>query len=398
MAAKTWLPEIAFVFACAFPLAGCENLSFEQLVKPGGLSGLPSQLAAQQGKARENPPAPSVRVHAMRDPRLTKDVAATLEFQGRDKNFPVVRENAMGWLQETGTFQGGRLVDRDLRDFASSNFREPAVGERPLVVLAAEIDDVDIRQSMVGDDISTTLCVKFEMAKEDGAGRGLSWKITASATAKGTDAVGVPVSFRNALRDVMADFRKRWEDDGAAERIAGWACETAPAAADAAEPPALQSLVFKKNGNAQLGRCTVVCNGYEGFRTMHWANANIFEACKTKFPGIDSERLRVLHDEDRYDDESKVWTIDFRAFARAEKVLLFDKATGVGEIIGDLGLLEMDAEEASEVLKDFVLKAMESHAGAVTSSRKKVEALVRFDDFTTDPNYNLVTIRFRLVK
>ena len=105
----------------------------------------------------------------------------------------------------------------------------------------------------------------------------------------------------------------------------------------------------------------------------------------------------MVYDDERYDEAAGTWEFSFRCFPRSERVLDFNPFTEMGTVIGDLGLMKMNAEEASEVLKSYVFEEMRSHSGIVTSEhRKKQESYVRFDGMRTDAAYNLLIIDFHL--
>ena len=113
--------------------------------------------------------------------------------------------------------------------------------------------------------------------------------------------------------------------------------------------------------------------------------------------GIEPERVRVVYDEELFDEQSKEWRFAFRTFARTEMALSYDPVTLEGVITGDIELMSAGSfENAAEILKKYVKKEMESHGWLVKNLSPQHEVGIRFYDFNTDKTYNLITIKFKL--
>lgn len=293
------------------------------------------------------------------------------------------------------SFPGGAILEREFGKVLAANFRAPVGGEAPVAELGVRIAWVKASQPSDSKPVTVSMRINIEVAKADGRESAWSKGIDATATAAWKNRSQVPDAFYGALSDAIVQFLAEWDRSGGPDTVARWAGEAGPGVV----PPKLRAIAWEAGtgrGGVQRGRCVVACNGFEGFRAKHWANAQIAEACRTKLGNIEPERVRVVYDAEDYAEEPGMWTFSFRCFPRSERVLDYDAATGTGTVIGDLGLMKMKPEDAAEELKAYVLEEMRSHGGIVTSENRKTEAYVRFDGMRTDAAYNLIQIDFHL--
>jgi hypothetical protein len=381
--------------------AGCASVN--AVFQPGGIQGQ-ARPGHGQIKLQEKACPPMAESHGTATAYRTMDAPVLLDVKDRNMDFSVIV--ILSGLLDTpnipGTFAGGKIVQREFGRFVEGNFRFPSVGEEPAAKLSVSLHAVENIQ-MTGKDMETSLRLHVEVAKPDGATPVYSQTFIASASAPWNDRTLVPDSFYLALFEAISKFKEDWDRSDGPGAVERWAKGAAPGAT----PPELRAIDWEPRGRengVQRGRCTVACNGWEPFRTKHWANAQIAVACRTKLGNIEPERVRVVYPDgigekgEAFDPASGMWTFSFRCFARSEMVLDFNSATGTGVVIGDLGLMNTDAEKAAPLLRKYVHEEMDSHAGMVTGKRPGTEARLRFDDFTTDPTYNLVSITFRLLR
>lgn len=389
--AKTASALIAILLV-AWLAGGCVGLG-----EQGWLSGLTD---AQEGQRILEEPAfpPVAESYAAADAHRTMGAPVQLNVPDQKANFNVnsVRSDLFAAPYVVAAFPGGGIVAREFGKVLEANFRKPVGGEAPVAEMAVRIVSVATGQPSDKKPVTSSLRLKVEVMKADGKETAYSKSIDASATAPWKNRSQVPEAFYTALFDAIGQFTADWEQSGGLDAVARWAGDAGPGVV----PAQLREIAWEAGtgkGSVQRGRCTVACNGFEGFRAKHWANAQIAEACRTKLGNIEPERVRVVYDDERYDEEKGTWEFAFRCFARSERVLDFNPVTEMGTVIGDLGLMKMKAEEASEVLKAYVFEEMRSHSGIVTSEhRKKHEAYVRFDGMRTDAAYNLLIIDFHL--
>lgn len=382
------------LLAAALLAGGCAGLN--EAFAPGGFSGI---MTPKTGENTLKEPAfpPEAESYAAENAYRTMPIPVRLNVPDRALNFLVggVMSDLLGTPCTLANFAGGRIVEREFGKVLAANFREPVEGEAPVAELAVRVATVAISQKSPAAPMSASLKINVEVVKPDGSEKAYSDSIETSAVEAWTNRSLIPDAFYRALSATIARFLDGWDRSGGPDAVARWADDATPGVV----PPELHAIEWVPctgRGGVLRGQCTIECNGWEGFRTKHWANAQIAVACRTKLGNIEQGRVRVVYDEENYNDARGVWTFAFRCFARSEKVLEFNAATGYGSVIGDLGLMKMNPEEAAETLKSYVLEEMGSHGGIVTKGHPKTEAYVRFDDYRTDGTYGLITIDFHL--
>lgn len=390
---------LAFFILLALLLAGgCAGMN--EAFGPGGLSGITAPKAGQRLLAEPAVP-PSAATYAAANAYQTLAVPVRLKVPDRNLNFTVnsVKANLLASPYVVATFAGGEIVGREFEKVLEANFREPIAGEAPVAELAVRIAMVMVSQESDRAPMNANLRVDIEVAKPGGSEIAYSKSIDSSAIGPWTNRSQIPGAFYQALSGAIAQFLDDWEQSGGPDAVARWAGNAEPRAVSA------ELLAFKwepttGQGGIHRGRCTIACNGWEKFRAKHWAEAQIAVACRTKLGNIEAERLRVMYDsvEKDYDKEAGTWTFAFRCFARCERVLDYNAATGIGTVIGDLGLMKMPPKDAADALKAYVHNEMDSHAGMVSSAHRRTDARLRFDDYRTDQTYNLIIIDFHMLR
>ena len=296
----------------------------------------------------------------------------------------------LGNARTVANFYAGKIIAEAFRKIADANFSSPGGNIPACAKFSVSIDRVS--EKIVSSNITSYVEVSVKLEKSNTKEIAYSKSFESSKISAWDSSSGkTPQSFYMALNDILDQFLADWEQSAGCAKLEEWA-----GVGKTVKPPELGSLEFTEQDSVYLGRCIVLCNTYEPFRAKAWADTQISVECRRKL-GIEPERVRIVYDTDTYDPNSKTWTLEFRTFARTEKVLSFNKNTRHGFVTGDLGLMNLPAEEAASELRKFVTKEMNSYVGVVTSEVEGAEAFVRFDDFTTDKLYNLITIKFRLV-
>lgn len=322
----------------------------------------------------------------------SQSMPVALAFPDGGSVCTVTREDWLGDSVGDAAFPGGAIVEREFRKVAAAYFSPVSGDDVPAAVFTVGMTRSSVRQTPGGT--SATIGVRIEIKKSGGRGVCYSETFEETAVATWPDRRIVPEAFYLALEAVVSDFSRSWESDSAAvSTLRKWRDELNPGA----EPPELETIAWEQEDDVWKGECEVACNGYEGFEARSWATSQLASLCRAKLGGIEQERVRVVYDEMDYDRQTKRWRFSFRTFARTRIVLTYDRISRRGAVTGDMELMNMGAEAASEELKRFVQNEMDSRAGKVTREKPKGDAEIRFDDFETDSDYNLVTIRFRLL-
>ena len=325
----------------------------------------------------------------------TASITVSFKMIDSDTLCTVTRMNAIGENVVEAVFRSGDIAKREFKKIVQSNFHIAAENETPVAVVSVGVERTTAREGGRRGCVDSALTVRVAVANADGSETCYSKAFDGSANEAWDDRAMVPLAFYRALEAVVASFVKDWNDAGPVSRVLDWERSAKPQVM----PPSLKSMEWLLSDDVWVGVCEVKCNGYEGLDAKAWANAHIAVACRTKLGGIEPERIRVVYDEEIFDEKSKEWRFVFRTFARTEMALSYDPMTRHGVITGDLELMSAGSvENAAEILKKYVRKEMESHGRLVKDLSQQHEVGIRFDDFDTDKTYNLITIKFRLVQ
>ena len=325
----------------------------------------------------------------------TAVVPVSFKMIGKNTSCAVTRMNAIGEMVSEAVFFSGEIVAREFERVVRSNFHIAAENETADAMFTVDIERSTARVSKGGDSVDATLSVRVTITGVDGSEPCYANVFDCNAHDIWCDRNAVPTAFYRTLETVIAAFVDDLDSSGAVSRIVRLHRKANPEY----EQPSLQKIVWSRSGDAWVGVCEVKCNGREGFDAKAWANTHIAVACRIKLGNIEPERVRVVYDEEDFDERSGEWRFVFRTFPRMKMALSYDSITMQGVITGDLELMSAGTvERASEMLKEYVVRKMESHGRMVTELSQRHEVGLRFDDFNTDKTYNLITIRFRLVQ
>lgn len=325
----------------------------------------------------------------------TASIPVLFRMIGRDSSCAVTRMNAIGENVVEAVFSSGNIVERQFKKVVQTNFHIAAESETPVAVVSVDVVGVTARELKRRGCVEASLTVRIAVASADGSETSYTKVFDGRASEAWDDRTMVPMAFYRALEAVVTSFVEDWNAAGPVSRVLSWKrLEEARVI-----PPSLKSMNWSQSNDIWFGVCEVKCNGYEGLDAKAWANMHIAIACRTKLGGIEPERVRVVYDEETFDDQSGEWRFVFRTFARTKMALSYDPMTRQGVVTGDLELMSMDSfESASKELKKCVQREMESHGRMVKDLSRRHEVGIRFDDFDTDKTYNLITIKFRLVQ
>ena len=344
------------------------------------------------GVRREPSPVPSFRYATPALQSVLHGTPVAIDYTDCVEMAIINERGTFGAREFAGTFPLRKIAVREFGRFIDENMRSPMEGETEKLVLK-----IYSKRILVEQKWSKSLCeLDFDVQLVDAAGEGSRPYFRTSVHGewngvhKGDDTVPGPVY--RAVSAVVTSFAKALASDKAAMRRLALVARPD----DRTKPPSLKSLVFAAGGRGVVsGSCEVECNGWDGFDADKWARGQINSSCSMKL-GIEPERIRVVYGSDVYDSEKKLWSYKFRAFARAPIVLDYDPVTRNGVCIGDLGLLQLPAQEASRRMKDFVIEEMRTRGGAVKSSAGDKGVPVRFLDVKTDLVDNLLQMAFSL--
>lgn len=323
----------------------------------------------------------------------TASIPVSFKMIGRDTSCAVTRMNSIGENVVEAVFHSGDIVAREFKKVVQSNFHVAAENETPVAVVSVGVEGTTAREQKGRGRVDSTLTVRVEVAKADGSEKCYSKVFRGEVDEAWDDRTTVPLAFYRALETVVALFVKDWDDGGYASRILKWKRSTEPRV----EPPSLKSMDWSQSDDVWFGVCEIKCNGYEGLDAKLWANTHIAVACRTKLGDIEPERVRIVYDDEVFNDQSMEWRFAFRTFARTKMALSYDPVNNEGVITGDLELMNMDSPEcAAKELKKYVKSEMESHGRLVKDLSQRHEIPIRFYDFDTNKTYNLITIKFKL--
>lgn len=341
---------------------------------------------------REPVPVPFKARGATACASRTASVPVSFRMTGADTSCAVTRMNAIGENVVEAVFRSGGIVAREFKKVVQSNFHVAAENETPVAEFCVSVEGATARERKDGGSVESSVIVRVVVARADGSETCYSKVFDGRAHEAWNDRDEVPLAFYGALENAVASFVKDWDAARPVSRILRWKNSTEPQVA----PPSLKSISWSQSGDVWCGKCEVKCNGYEGLDAKSWANTHIGVACRTKLGGIETERVRVVYDEELFDEQSKEWRFAFRTFARTEMALSYDPVTLEGVITGDLELMSAGSfEAAARILKSYVLREMESHGRLVKNLSPHHDASIRFYDFNTDKTYNLITIKFK---
>ena len=343
----------------------------------------------------EHSPVPCCPRYSAAISSRTLSVPVAFRMADVDTLCVVKRTDWLGDAVGEAVFPAGKIIAREFGKVVKANFHVVSGDEVPVAVFSVSIDRATAKV-IDGGNVESTVCVHVEVTSNDGSKRCYANTFEKTASARWENRNLVPLAVYRAIELTVNGVMSDWETrDSAIASLLKWKSDAAPQIV----PPSLKSIEWTQVDDVWTGVCEVKCNGYEGFDAKSWANARIAVACRTKLGNIEPERVRVVYDDELFDEQSKKWMFAFRTFARTKMALSYDPMTRHGAITGDLELIAASSpEQAAELLKEYVFAEMESHGRLVKDTTKRHKGGVRFDDFETDKTYNLITIKFRLVQ
>ena len=343
----------------------------------------------------EHSPAPCCPRYSASASSRTLSVPMAFKMADVDTLCAVKRTDWLGDAVGEAVFPAGKMIAREFGKVVKANFHLVSGDEVPVAVFSVAIDRATAK-IIEGGNVESTVGVHVEIMSNDGSKRCYKKAFEKTARGRWENRDLVPLAVYQAMELTVNDVVSDWETcDSAIASLFKWKGDAAPQIV----PPSLKSIEWAQENDIWTGVCEVKCNGYEGFDAKSWANSHIAVACRTKLGNIEPERVRVVYDEERFDEHSQKWMFTFRTFARTKMSLSYDPMTRHGAITGDLELIAAASpEQAVEAMKKYVFAEMESHGRLVKDPEKRYRSGIRFDDFETDGVYNLITIRFRLVQ
>jgi len=344
------------------------------------------------GLRREPASPPTFRYANPKLQAVAHDIPVVVDYADCVEMAMVTDVGMLGGRDFIGTFPLRHIALREFGRFIDENMRQPMEGEPEKLVLKIYSKRILVEQK--GKKSHAEMIFDIQLIDPHSADTRPYFRDSFRGEWNGfhEDEEVVPDSVYQAVGKIVADFASGLVKDRTAMRRLSLLARPD----DRVAPPTLKSIAFDPLRNGIVsGRCQVECNGWDGFDADKWARAQIHSSCQMKL-GIEPERLRVVYSKDVYSSQSKSWSYDFRAFARAPMVVDYDPVSRTGMCIGDLGLLKLSIRDAAFKMKDFVVTEMRVHAGAVDSADGDMKTKVRFKEVKSDTVNNLLQIGFSL--
>jgi len=280
------------------------------------------------------------------------------------------------------------IAERDLRMLVARHFRASVSGERPAALLEANPQFLSVRKD--GGTARVRIDIFLRLVRQDKARTVLfAKKYSGVRTGVWIDGT-VPMALYEAMNDIVSAFLNdvlekvppsSFQDGG----------ETPPPAPPA---PVFENLSFDpETGPGKVagisGRCTVSCGRMEATEAGRWARERIRVLCAEHL-GIEEKRLGIRYDDARtlYNEETRIWTFAFSAWARTRMSLQYDDSTRLGSAVVDLGLFEGTVEEAARAAEEYIEREM---------ILRTPNPEIRFGKMTHDIERDSIVIPFKLL-
>ena len=340
-----------------------------------------------------------------REPRLKPEVDYTKAELMRLRKLPVflevespelamVNERGLsGGVSATGRFPIRKVMQHECERFISQNFRSATAYDSSYVIMRVTLSRVMVMQKW--SEVVSDLSYKIELTHPtDATVRDYFAKTygESAANRKSKEKGIVPESVYFAAQKVLGDFAK---DICGNPTLITRLERLIRDSQTPINPSRLLSfdLAQGKKG-IYPGKCVYECNDDLPEKVSIQAKEYIFDSCWKKL-GITKERVRVVYDAERL--ENGVWTFSFRTFGRMELAFTYDPESRQGVCTADLGLVRKGVQEASEVMRRHIFEQMKTYGGAVSDSTADLKTLVRFGEFKTDAQNELLTVTFSVV-
>lgn len=319
----------------------------------------------------------------------TSGIPVSIDLDDCVENAMISSRGLSGGTSTMGFFPVKGVVKRELARIVSDNFRMVLPDEQPLVELKVSSALIIVRESW--SNISSEMELQFEMLNPHHDDKPyFSRKYRKKCKGRIENKKIVPLCVYETVQTIVKNFVDDIsKDPSLAARLE---LLTPSGTAKTVKAASLKSLSFGAESNGLFpGKCEVLCNDWEGFKTDKWARRQIEESCRMKL-GIEEERVRVVYLNERLDNATKTWKYEFATFPRAKIVLNYDPVTRKGSCIADMGLLGLTEEKTSELMKRYIAKEMNARAGLADSGAK---ASIRYDTFKTNSKFGLLIVTFR---
>lgn len=321
----------------------------------------------------------------------TSGIPVSIDLEDCVENAMISSRGISGGTSTMGFFPVKGVVKRELERIVSDNFRMVLPDEQPLVELKVSSALIIVRESW--SNISSEIELQFELLNPHHDDKPyFSRKYKKMCKGRLENKKIVPLCVYETVQTIARDFiNDVSKDPSLAARLE---LLSPSGTAKNVKAASLKSLSFGAESNGLFpGKCEVLCNDWEGFKTDKWARRQIEESCRMKL-GIEEERVRVVYLNERLDSDTQTWKYEFATFPRAKIVLNYDPITRRGSCIADMGLLGLTEEETSKYMKRYIVSEMNARAGLAGSGAK---AAIRYDKFKTNAKFGLLIVTFRNV-
>jgi hypothetical protein len=319
----------------------------------------------------------------------TSGIPVSIDLEDCVESAMISSRGLSGGTSTLGFFPVKNVVHRELQRIVSDNFRMVLPEEQPMVELKVSSALIIVRESW--SNINCEMELEFALLNPHHDDKPyFSRKYKKKCVGRLENKRIVPLCVYETVQKIVKQFvGDVSKDPSLAARLESLSPLGAVKTVKAAS---LRSLSFGAESKGMFpGKCEVMCNDWEGFKTDKWARRQIEESCRMKL-GIEEERVRVVFLNEKLDNATKTWSYEFATFPRSKIVLNYDPVTRVGTCIADMGLLGLSEEKTSQLMMKYIKKEMDSRAGIAGSG---AEATIRYDSFKTDSRYGLLVVTFR---
>lgn len=368
---------------------GCVMRLFVALLVAALMSG-----CAFTGMRREPPDLPKYIVGEGCLTGVYRDLPVTVDAMKCPDSAAVCNSGVFGGTSSSGLTPVRGVIRNEFEEMVKQVFRAPVGGEREKMMISISTRSVVVTRR--GSTYTCELILEVSLIDPIVQDRRPYFRSIFKSKMSGRERQDgfVPRCEYAAIHDIMNQFLEEIRKNRNVMRRLD---ELVVNPTDMKEPPKLARIFHAKRADGSVsGSCDVLCNDWDAFDADRWARTMIREACAGRL-GVMPERVRVVFTS-KYDEVDHRWHYAFVGKTRVGLSINYDPMTKSGECTADLGLLEMTATEASESMKQYVLKEMKLRKGAVSSDGETGEVLVRFDELITDEAANQLKITFRLIK
>lgn len=298
-----------------------------------------------------------------------------------------------GTVEPVAVVRTGTVIKRVFKETLARNFRHPSVGQLPRFKIEVYPQSFIIHKLQ---GARSSCAARIYVGVWDCEGREWVCKNSFSAYSEDAwDGLSVPISIYRCIQSCACDFLRAI---AACPQLVAACKRTQVKAPEPIKEPELDAFTLQASATegVLVGVCRVSCHGWNATRTAEWLRTRLEDRCRDQL-GVDASLIRVVYEKAEYDKDAAVWSVDFRSYARTAWVLDYDAQTRVGICAVDLELAGMNAREAGEAMKAYVMQEMNRRGLVVSDRHAGGGAEVLFKDFQTDARYGLVRCSFKLV-